>query len=38
MHHMRNITEQLVELTNRLLDIPDFRFALDNECLLEIYF
>lgn len=36
MHHMGDITEQLIQLTHGLLDVPDFRFALDDQGFLEV--
>jgi hypothetical protein len=36
MHHMRDITEQLIELADRLLDVADLRFALDDHGLLKV--
>jgi hypothetical protein len=33
---VRHVAEQLVELRDRLLDVPDLRLALDDERLLEV--
>ena len=30
MHHVRDISEQLVQLSHALLDVADFGFALDD--------
>jgi hypothetical protein len=38
MHHVRNIAEQLIELADRLLDVADLGFALDDERFLEVDF
>jgi hypothetical protein len=38
MHHVSNITEQLVQLSNTLLDVAYLGLALDDERLLEIDF
>jgi len=35
--HMRDVAEQLVQLTNALLDVPDLRLTLDDEVLLEVH-
>ena len=36
MHHVCDITKQLVELADRLLDIADLGLALDDEGFLEV--
>lgn len=36
VHHVRHIAEQLVQLADTLLDIPDFGLALDDEGFLEV--
>jgi TRAP-type mannitol/chloroaromatic compound transport system permease large subunit len=36
MHHVRHIAEQLVQLTDRLLDVADLGLALDDELFLEV--
>lgn len=36
MHHVSDITKQLVELADRLLDIADLGLALDDEGFLEV--
>jgi hypothetical protein len=33
---MRNISEKLIQFTNRLLDIPDLRLPFDDQRFLEI--
>lgn len=33
---MRDIAKQLVQLTNRLLDVANFRLTLDDERLLKV--
>lgn len=38
MHHMRHVPKQLVQLADRLLDVPDLRLALDDQRFLEIDF
>ena len=38
MHNMRHIPEQLVQLSDALLNIPDLRFPLHDQRVLEIYF
>lgn len=37
VYHMRYISEQLVELANRLLNIADLGLALDNKGFLEVH-
>jgi hypothetical protein len=36
MHHVRDISEQLVQLSHALLDVADLGFALDDEGFLEV--
>ena len=36
VHHVGHVAEQLVELADRLLDIADFGFALDDHLFLEV--
>jgi hypothetical protein len=38
VHHMRHVAEQLVEFTDRLLDIANLGLALDDEGFLEVDF
>jgi hypothetical protein len=36
VHHMRHVAEQLIELRDRLFNVPDLRFTLDDQRFLEV--
>lgn len=38
MHHVRDISEQLVQFPHALFDVADLGFALDDEGFLEVDF
>lgn len=38
VHDVSHIAEKFIEFPDRLFDIPNFRFPLDNQRLLEVDF